>query len=131
MGKELSINEKCLLICAACLWLDVTQTTYRGIRQIFLAATKDNQVEILPEFLVGKDKRDEIQRSVCAKLLKAKTNAEIEDIFSWADVKLGFVLSIQDKEMAMFQVLEMIPFTDDIFKSIRRIFLKMNRTTDL
>lgn len=126
--KEFSIKEKVLMILAASLWLDMTQVTYRGIRKMFLEMTRDNTIEVLPEFLKGKDKRDAVQRETCAKLLKAKSYKEIEDIFDWAEIELRLQIGIQDRCVVFFQVAEMIDYDDSHLTNVKKIFIKMNKS---
>jgi len=40
-------------------------------------------------------------------------------------------LTYQDKVIVLLQVFEMLDFSDEILKSIRQIFLKMNKTLEV
>jgi hypothetical protein len=94
---------------------------------MFLSLVVGNDVEIKPEYLEAKDKRDACQKTACAKLLKANDKADIEDIFDWAEVELQNQLTPADRYIAFFQVAEMVPLSEDNYKAERKIFVKMNK----
>jgi hypothetical protein len=124
---EFSLREKCLAMFQGGELIGTGPANYRGIRKMYLEIVKGNKIEIKPEYLEAKDKREAVQKSVCAKLLKAKSPTELEDIFSWAEVELGKQIGIADRYIVFFQVAEMITYTDGIYRAMRKILVRMNK----
>jgi hypothetical protein len=121
----LSMREKCLSIFQGAELIGTAPAQYRGIRKMFLEMVKGNNVEVKEEYLEGKSKQDKIQKSVCAKLLQAITTKDVEDIFDWAEVALDRQIVTLDRYVVFFQVLEMVPLTEETYKVIRKILIKM------
>lgn len=122
-----SLRERCLAMFQGAELIGTSPANYRGIRKMFLEIVKGNDIEIKPEYLEAKDKREAVQKSVCAKILKAKDIVDIEDILDWAEVELDKQIGIADRYVVFFQVAEMVQFTDAIYKAVRKILVRMNK----
>ena len=84
-------------------------------------------IEIKPEYLQAEDARQATQKAVCAKLLKVEDIAGVETIFDWAEVELKRQLMIADRYIVFFQIAEMVILTEDHYKAMRKIFVRMNK----
>jgi hypothetical protein len=124
---QLSWKEKCLSLFQAAELIGTTPANYRGIRKIFLAIVEGNTLEVKPEDLRASTKAESVQKAVGAKLLKTKDNGEVEECWNWAEVELQKQLMTLDKYIVFFQIAEMIPLTEDHYKTIRKIFVRMNK----
>jgi hypothetical protein len=131
LNRAIEVHERVLLIFSACMWLDMTQTTYRGIRKIFIELVRNNKVEVKPEFLEAPTYREQVQRAVCKKLLGVKNNIDVENIFDWAEVQLKLQVGIQDRVLVFFQVIQMLDFNAEQLKEVLGIFVKMNKTMEV
>lgn len=124
---QFSMRERCLAIFQGAELIGTSPANYRGIRKMFLEIVHGNDVEIKPEYLEARDAREAVQKAVCAKLIKAKSPANVEDIFSWAEVELGKQIGVADRYIVFFQIAEMIRFDVRIYKAIRKVLCRMNK----
>ena len=124
---DVTIREKCLAMFQAAQLIGTLPMNYRGVRKMFVAMMAGNEIDILPEWLEAKDRQDAIQKAIAAKLLKADSIHAVESVFDWAEVELARQLPVMDRYFVFFQVAEVIPFTDDHFKALRKILIRMNK----
>jgi hypothetical protein len=120
-------RDRCLALMQAVELMGTLPQHYRGMRKIFLEAIKDNTIEIKPEYLQASSATEAIQKAVCAKMAKASSNEDIETIFDWAEVELQKQLLTADKFIVFCQIAEMMPFDEARYRTIRRIFVRMNK----
>lgn len=124
---QMAWREKCLALFQAAELIGTTPANYRGIRKMFLEMVKGNDIEIKPEYLQAEDARQATQKAVCAKLLKVEDIAGVETIFDWAEVELKRQLMVADRYIVFFQIAEMVVLTEDHYKAMRKIFVRMNK----
>jgi hypothetical protein len=124
---DVTIREKCLAMFQAAQLIGTLPMNYRGVRKMFVAMVAGNSIDVQTEWLEAKDKYEATQKAIAAKLLKADSIHSVESIFDWAEVELARQLPVMDRYFVFFQVAEVIPFTEDHVKALRKILIRMNK----
>ena len=121
------MSEKCLAVLQGAQLIGTKPENYRGNRKIFYAMVQGNDIEIPAEWLEAKNAEDAAQKAIASKLLKVQELGDIEDIFDWAEVQLDRQITVTDRYFIFLQIAQVINYTDEIFKAIRKILVRMNK----
>jgi len=120
-------KERCLALFHSAQLIGTDAASYRGIRKIFLLLTEGNDIAILPEYLKADNAREAIQKAACAKLLKAKSNEDVENVFTWAGVELGQSIGNIDRYVVFYQIVEMLEIGKEQYQSILPTYCLMSK----
>ena len=124
---DFTLAEKCLAILQGAQLIGTKPENYRGNRKIFFAMIANNDIEIPAEWFEAKNGEDAAQKAIASKLLKVKSIPEIEEIFDWAEIQLDRQIIVADRYFIFLQIAQVINCTDEIFKTIKKILIRMNK----
>jgi hypothetical protein len=123
----MSLEDKATALFNSIGYIGTTPRHYRAARKIFLAFIADVYVDIRPEDLKAADAYQAALLACKAKLLHAKSSADIENCFDWLEVEIQTPLTTMQRMISFFQAARDIPVSPDKYKAIRQIFVRMNK----
>ena len=123
----MNLEDKATALFNSIGYIGTTPRHYRAARKIFLTFIADVYVDIRPEDLKASNAYQAAILACKAKLLRARSTTDIENCFDWLEIEIQAPVTTLQRMISFFQAARDIPVTQDKYKAIKSIFVRMNK----
>ena len=123
----MNLEDKACALFNSIGYIGTTPRHYRAARKIFLVFISDVFVDIRPEDLKASTAYQAAILACKAKLLRARSNTDIENCFDWLEIEIKQQVTTLQRMISFFQAARDIPMTEKKYKELKSIFIRMNK----